>query len=112
MLALNGATKIFCCKTPIHMNRSFNSLPYLVKQYFDQAATSGHLFIFFNKTFTTVKILYWDNDGYAIWTKQLVNGRFKFPKSSDCKLQLDVRELFSILAGIEPKKYHKRFKIN
>ena len=40
MLALNGATKIFCCKTPIHMNRSFTSLPCLVKQYFDQDAAS------------------------------------------------------------------------
>ena len=111
MLPLNGATKIFYCKTPIHMNRSFTSLPCLVKQYFDQDAASGHFFIFFNKTFTTIKILYWDNDGYAIGTKQLVNGRFKFPQSLDGKLQLDIRELYSILAGIEPKNYHKRFRI-
>ena len=45
MLALNGATKIFCCKTPIHMNRSFTSLPCLVKQYFDQDAAHSNLLL-------------------------------------------------------------------
>lgn len=112
MLPLSGAVKIYCCRTPINLHKSFDGLPGIVQQYFNADPTSGHLFVFFNRTFKMVKIIYWDSDGYAIWSKRLVQGRFNFPHSSDGKIIIDQRDLFSILSGIKPHRYYKRFSLN
>jgi len=109
MISITGATKIYYCRTPINMHKSFDGLPGAVKQYLDQDPSSGHLFVFFNRTGKMVKILYWDHDGYAIWSKRLVFGMFNIPKSVEGKIILDYRELCAILTGIKPKRYYKRF---
>ena len=36
---------------------------------------SGHLFIFFSKRCDRVRIVYWDRNGYAMWTKRLLSVR-------------------------------------
>lgn len=111
MLPLSGAMKIYYCRTPINLHKSFDGLPGAVRQYLDADPLSGHLFVFFNRTFKMVKILYWDTDGYAIWSKRLERGRFNIPKSADGKIELDTRELYAILSGIKPKRYYKRFSL-
>ena len=90
MLPLSGAVKIYYCRTPINLHKSF---------------------VFFNRTLKMVKILYWDTDGYAIWSKRLERGQFNIPKSADGKIELEARELYAILSGIKPKRYYKRFSL-
>lgn len=111
MLPLSGAVKIYYCRTPINLHKSFDGLPGVVRQYLDADPLSGHLFVFFNRTLKMVKILYWDTDGYAIWSKRLERGRFNIPKSADGKIELEARELYAILSGIKPKRYYKRFSL-
>jgi len=109
MLPLSGAVKIYYCRTPINLHKSFDGLPGAVRQYLDVDPLSGHLFVFFNRTFRMVKILYWDRDGYAIWSKRLERGQFNIPPSADGKIELEQRELYAILSGIKPQRYYKRF---
>ena len=111
MLPLSGAVKIYYCRTPINLHKSFDGLPGAVRQYLDADPLSGHLFVFFNRTFRMVKILYWDTDGFAIWSKRLERGQFNIPKSADGKIELDHRELYAILSGIKPKRYYQRFSL-
>ena len=61
--------------------QSFDGLPGAVEEYLKQDPKSGHLFVFFNRTCRMVKILYWEGDGYAIWSKRLVQGMFNVPRS-------------------------------
>lgn len=111
MLPLSGAVNIYYCRTAVNLHKSFDGLPGAVRQYLNAAPLSGHLFVFFNRTFKMVKILYWDRDGYAIWSKRLERGRFNIPKSADGKIELDQRELYAILSGIKPRRYYKRFSL-
>lgn len=90
MIPLTGAVKIYYCRTPINLHR---------------------LFVFFNRTCRMVKILYWEGDGYAIWSKRLVQGMFNVPRSVEGKILLEARELQAILSGIKPKRYYKRFSL-
>ena len=57
--------RIFFCTTPTNMNYSFDSLMGRAQEVFDQDPTSGHLFLFVNRSRDRIKILFWDRDGFC-----------------------------------------------
>ena len=67
MLTIPPNTRISLCTSPIDMRKSFNGLIGVVRHQLKADPLTGHLFVFFNKTNTLVKVLYWDGDGFAIW---------------------------------------------
>lgn len=73
------------------------------------------LFIFCNKNKTSIKILRWDNDGFILITKKLVEKmKFQWPKDSEGVKNISARELRWLLEGlsIEQPKAHKNININ
>ena len=64
-------TRISLCTSPVDMRKSFKGLLGVVRNTLDADPVADHLFVFLNKSNTLAKILYWDNDGYAIWFKKL-----------------------------------------
>ncbi len=69
--------RIFVCTTPTKMNYSFDRLMGRAQEVFDQDPTSGHLFLFVNRSRDRMKILFWDRDGFCIWYKRLERGTFQ-----------------------------------
>lgn len=70
MISLASNTRIFVFTESIDMRKSFNGLSGIVKEHFEIDLFSGHLFVFFNRRRDFVKILLWDHDGLAIWSKK------------------------------------------
>ena len=65
---------------------------------------SGHLFVFFTKRCDRVRIVYWDRNGFAMWTKRLERGRFRPKLSTDGLLTasaIEAAELGLIIEGID-----------
>lgn len=110
MLAVSGGMRIFVCERPTDMRKSFEGLSHLVQEVVREDATSGHLFLFFNRPRDKMKILYFDRSGYAIWYKELQRGSF----ASLEKRELTHAELLCVLEGIEiegirrKKRYFRR----
>ena len=52
--------RIFLCTTPTKMNYSFDRLMGRAQEVFEQDPTSGHLFLFLNRTRDRMKILFWN----------------------------------------------------
>lgn len=53
-----------------------------------------------------MKILYWDQDGLAIWQKRLEKGLFgKTPQSKT----IDRRGFLMLLEGITPRRLNRRY---
>jgi transposase len=59
-----------------------------------------------------VKILYFDRDGYCLWSKRLENGTFALPAGDGAKQAIDRGQLSMLLEGVKVIKKSKRlFKI-
>ena len=71
---------------------------------------SGDLFVFINKRRDRIKILWWDDDGLAIFMKRLEQGTFERPAhgSGHKHVQMDRTDLSLLLSGIELKSVKRR----
>lgn len=108
MLALPGKTRLFLYKETTDMRKGFEGLSAIVNTAFQGELTSGAYFIFLNRQRNLMKVLYWDNDGLAIWQKRLEKGHFaKRPRES---VLLERREFFMLLEGITPRRLQKRYR--
>ena len=104
MLSLPPSVRLFVATQPIDGRKGVDSLMVLVRDVFKYDVFSGHLFVFFTKRCDRIRIVYWDRNGFAMWTKRLERGRFVLPRSADGKLSLhamEAAELALIVEGID-----------
>ncbi len=104
MLSLPPSVRLFMATQPVDGRKGADSLMVLVREAFRHDPLSGHLFIFFSKRCDRVRIVYWDRNGFAMWTKRLEKGRFRPSFSSDRKLgsiAIEAAELALIVEGID-----------
>jgi transposase len=62
------------------------------------------LFIFFSKRCDRVRIVYWDRNGFAMWTKRLEKGRYRPTFGASGRLSsvaIEAAELALIVEGID-----------
>lgn len=48
-----------------------------------------------------LKLLYWDNTGFALWYKRLDKHKFKWPKLSSPTMHLNEQQLHWLLSGYD-----------
>jgi transposase len=76
MISFNRKTRVFVCKEPTDMRSSYDSLFAKTKGVLNQDPFSGHLFVFMNKTRSSVKCLFYDGTGLVLLCKRLERGTF------------------------------------
>ena len=103
MLSLPPSVRLFVATQPVDGRKGADSLMVLVRDELSHDPLSGHLFIFFSRRCERVRIVYWDRNGFAMWTKRLQKGRFR-PMFVDGRLSskpIEAAQLGLILEGIE-----------
>ena len=95
------------------MRKSFNGLSALVKHRLDADPLNGHLYVFINRRKTQMKILYFDQTGFAIWSKRLEQGQFVAHNKGAIKQSISFAQLQCLLEGIDIRhaKQYKRFRL-
>lgn len=103
MLTLAPPTHgIWLLSTPTDMRKSFDGLLALAEEHCRRNVLEGGLFLFVNKRRDRVKLLWWDDDGLAIWYKRLEQGTFEVPTKDDVShVTLTSTQLSLLLGGIE-----------
>jgi transposase len=119
MLSLALPSRIFVCTLPTDMRKSFDTLAALVQRHLSQDPLSGDLFVFRSRRGDRLKLLYWDEDGYALWYKRLEEGTFVLPvadgqraAAGSAGLVLRPSELAMLLDGVDLThvKRQKRYR--
>ena len=101
--------KVFLSPGVTDLRKSINGLSILVESQLDLDPFSGYLFGFCNRKRNTIKILYWDRNGFCLWMKRLEAERFQWPESDTQSISISQRELSWLLDGlsIQQKRAHR-----
>lgn len=109
MLALPGTARIFVCRYPMSMHKSFEGLSAVTEELFPHELFTGAFFVFINRLKTHAKVLFWDGDGLVIWYKRLEKGTFSWKWGETH--EFDRRAFLMLLEGVTPKRVQRRFSL-
>jgi transposase len=109
MLGLPPSVRIFVATQAVDGRKGADSLIALVRNAFSQDPFLGHLYVFFSKRCDRVRIVYWDRNGFALWSKRLEQGRFHAQFSDVLGAQpIESADLHLILEGIDLRGARRR----
>lgn len=102
----DDGVRIYVATTPVDMRKSFDGLVEVVRSFLGHDPLSGSMFVFRNRAGHMLKILWWDQDGLAIFYKRRERGTFRFPYSGEKSLAIDREDLMRLLRGMEIVQRH------
>lgn len=115
MWMLPSTLRVFACRQPTDMRKSFDGLSGLVEQELGHEVESGHLFLFFNRRHNRVKVLYFVGDGLVIFYRRLERGTFETPRAvapaggtGPSAIEMRPSDLALILEGIDLASVRRR----
>ena len=85
----------------LDMRVGFDRLVRKVSEESSRRVMSGGYYVFFSRTRDRVRILYWDRDGYAMWTKRLEAGLYKVERLQGGYNEVTAVDLEALLAGMD-----------
>jgi transposase len=111
MLSLPPSVRVFVATQPVDGRKGADSLMAMVRDLLGHDPLSGHLYVFFSRRCERVRIVYWDRNGFAMWSKRLERGRFRPAFAADGQLvasAVEFAELALVLEGIDLAGAHRR----
>lgn len=83
------------------MRKSINGLAAIVQSEMKLDLRTSSLFIFSNKPRTSLKMIYFDRSGFALWLKRLEDSKFPWPKNDEEEIvSISLQDLKQLLEGI------------
>ena len=110
MITLSPTLGIYLATVPTDMRKGFDGLMHMVAEHVRRNVPEGGLYVFVNRRRDRLKLLWWDEDGLAIFYKRLERGTFELPHVAPdaTSVVLTPTELALILGGIELASVRRR----
>ena len=86
-----------------NMRKQFDGLVALVTSQIQMQAQLGDWFVFVNRKRTLMKVLYYHQGGYSLWSKRLERGTSANVAGKDNKTALNVAQLLNFLYVFLPR---------
>lgn len=99
--------KVFIKPGCTDMRKSVNTLAVMIESEMQLNPFDKAFFIFCNRRNDTIKLLYYDKNGFCLWYKRLEDDRFKWPKDTSAVQELSKEQLMWLLAGFDITRAHK-----
>ena len=102
MKDLSEFGKILVHRLPVDGRKQINGLAAIVNGEMKADLYEKSLFVFISKRKDRLRILYWDKNGFALWTKRLEKEKFRWPLRLDGEvIKITAKELNWLLEGID-----------
>ncbi|WP_428353231.1 IS66 family insertion sequence element accessory protein TnpB [Methyloprofundus sp.] len=105
-------TEVYLYRQPIDFRKSHRGLSAIVECELGHNPFEGALYAFTNKRRNKIKCLFWEDNGFVLYYKSLVEETFKWPKGEEETLTLTGQQLNWLLDGfdISAMKGHKKLQ--
>jgi transposase len=98
MVQLTPQSRIWLALAPVDFRKGIDGLAAVCRQTFAQNPLDGAIYVFRNRTGTTLKRLCYDGQGYWLCTKRLSQGRLRWwPRADGTTVRVVARELQVLL---------------
>jgi transposase len=101
VIEIRTGTRIWLAAGVTDMRRGFDGLSAQVQTVLNEQPFSGHVFVFRGRRGDILKLLWWDGDGFCLFSKRLERGRFIWPKAESGTVSLSRAQLSMLLEGID-----------
>jgi transposase len=94
--------QVYLCRAPVDFRKSIGGLSVLVEQELELDPFGSALYVFINRHYDKIKVLYWHRNGFCLWLKRLEADKFAWPK--DCALAtqpVSLQEFEWLLEGFD-----------
>ena len=113
MLHLSSSCRYFCYNGFVDMRKGSYSLSALVQNDMHLNTLTGDVFIFISKRANKIKLLRWDEDGFALYEKRLERGTFERPTSdNNGHITMTALQLQLILRGVILKSVRQKSRFS
>lgn len=93
---------IYVSKQFFDMRKSIDGLALIVSSQFNMNVLDHSLFIFCNASRNRIKMLYYESNGFWLFTRRLENGKFKFHKHDENGVNMITPEQLNwLIEGLE-----------
>jgi transposase len=91
-------SRIFLATQPVDCRKGLEGLAAVCRQGLGEQPLSGAVFVFRNRSATTLKLLFYAGQGYGLCTKRRAKGRCQWwPRTEGARLPLSARALLVLL---------------
>lgn len=93
---------VYIHRDPVDMRKWIDGLSLIVQEAGMGELMGRYLFVFSGKRRNTIKVLYFDRSGFALWMKGLEKDRFQWPrKHQDMVVTLTPQQFAWLLDGYD-----------
>ena len=105
MIQLSPHSRIFVATEPVDFRKGIDALAAVCRQRLGDNPLEGAIYVFRNRSGTSLKLLLYDGQGYWMRLKRLSKGRFAWwPTSADARVSLAARELMILTWNGHPDR--------
>jgi len=107
MFQLEPNARVWLILGKTDMRKAINGLSGIVANQLKLDPLSGQYFVFCGRRRDTIKVLYYNRNGYSIWYKRLEEDKFRWPKSTEEAKAISGEQLGWLLSGLDLSQAHK-----
>jgi transposase len=105
MLQLTPQSRIFVATEPVDFRKGIDGLSAVCRQRLGDNPLEGAVYVFRNRSGTSLKLLLYDGQGFWLLMKRLSQGRFTWwPNTQDARGPLSARELMILMWNGDPER--------
>jgi transposase len=113
MKAVSDFERIFIHRDPVDMRKGINGLCEVVASAEMGDLMKPHLFVFSGRRRGSLKVLYFDKSGFALWQKRLEKEKFPWPKKHESGIVALSAERFAwLLEGYDVWRMRPHAELN